>query len=132
MISRSLQKLSVPEFQEVTLFYLSNRYVLLMNHYNKHSATILNELEALALSRHDKFVKSAKLTRLEEFRKELTNYLDQAVRFVRDCPRDRMLACSQLLERLSTFLQRLISELGTFQQLSMDVELIVVRCLVFY
>lgn len=103
-----------------------------MNHYNKHSAAIASELEALALSRHDKSAKPTKLTRSEHFRKELLGYLDQTIRFVRDCPRDRMIACSQLLERLSPFLRRLIDELGVFQQLSMNAELIVVRSLSFY
>lgn len=55
----------------MTLFFLSNRYVLLMNHYNKHSASMVAELEGLALSRHQtKQTKPvAKLTRLEQFRK---------------------------------------------------------------
>lgn len=43
-----------------------------------------------------------------------------------------MLPCSQLIDRLSVLLRRLVDELGTFQQLSMNAELIVVRCLVFY
>lgn len=131
-ITRVVTKLQLIEFSEVHLFDLSNSFVQLLDNYHRHLDQITTELKNLAYQKYDRDAKPKPIHQLESLRKELLEFLDKLIRFVRACPKDKMLQCSQLLESVSALLQDLTGQFQPFQQLSLNIELMVVRTFCFF